>query len=276
MMDLTLPLQKMKAETGAPIQYEHLVDSAFRGMDVQESIPINEVLFRRHTLEFQNQYRCFCGELKSQVYQRNFCRSCFFELPQASQAIFKPELSQAHLGIFERDEKWEKEVHLVPHYVYLAITGGQVKVGVTRFNQIPTRWIDQGASAGLIIAEVPHRHAAGAIEVALKKFVNDKTNWRRMLSDAHVDASVLLEQRSILLPHIPEDHQQYVVADKMPVLLEFPIDEFPTKIKSINLEKTPQYSGVLIGVKGQYLIFEDGSVLNIRGNEGKIVRWRID
>lgn len=273
-MDLTFPLQKMRAENGEPITYFHLIDSAFHDSG---EFAVNDALHRKHTFEFQGQYQCFCGELKNRVYQRNFCYDCFFKLPQASQSIFKPELSQAHLGIFERDAEWEQKVHVQPHFVYLAMTGGEVKVGVTRSNQIPTRWIDQGATAGLIIAEAPHRHAAGVIEVALKARVNDKTNWRRMLTTgSQDDTSILLEKRAELLPLIPEDHQLYSTVEYEPLSLVFPVEAYPTKIKSLNLEKTPQFSGVLIGVKGQYLIFEDGVVFNIRSNEGKIVRWQID
>jgi hypothetical protein len=34
-----------------------------------------------------------------------------------------------------------------------------------------------------------------------------------------------------------------------------------TKVKSLSLEKTPNFTGRLTGIKGQYLLFEDGTVL---------------
>ena len=86
-----------------------------------------------------------------------------------------PELSTAHLDKEDRDLEYEKKVQLKPHVVYLA-NSSNVKVGVTRKSQIPTRWIDQGAHEAIEIVEVPNRYLAGITEVALKDYVADKTN----------------------------------------------------------------------------------------------------
>ena len=101
---------------------------------------------------------------KKKFYRQNFCYDCFWSLPQASPSIFKPELCQAHLGIEERDLAWEKKFQLQPHVVYISISSG-VKVGVTRKNSVETRWIDQGAVEGIVIAETPNRYLAGKMEV---------------------------------------------------------------------------------------------------------------
>lgn len=108
-----------------------------------------------------------------------FCKSCFFEVPQAADWVMRPELSKAHLGIEERDLSYEKEMQLQPHIVYLA-NSSEVKVGVTRKSQIPTRWIDQGAHEAILLVEVPNRYLAGITEVALKNHISDKTNWRKI------------------------------------------------------------------------------------------------
>ena len=75
---------------------------------------------------------------------------------------------------------------------------------------------------------------------------------------------------------LPQDVQQYFdTTDSTLVELDFPVLEYPTKITSLNLEKTPSFQGVLKGVKGQYLIFECGTVFNIRSNEGFVIQLEI-
>ena len=78
-----------------------------------------------------------------------------------------------------------------PHSVYLSFTS-DVKVGVTRKSQVPTRWIDQGAIEAIEIAELPNRYLAGICEIELKKYFKDKTNWRTMLTTnkSNVDLSI--------------------------------------------------------------------------------------
>lgn len=182
----------------------------------------------------------------------------------------RPELSKAHLGVEDRDLEFEKKVQLQPHIVYLA-NSSNVKVGVTRKTQVPTRWIDQGAQEALEILEAPNRYLAGIAEVALKKYISDKTNWRKMLKG---DASFedLKTWRHQLSSHLPKEVQPYFLGNKEPLILKFPVQKYPEKPQSLNLNKTPQYSGILVGVKGQYLIFDDDTVFNIRSNEGLVIK----
>ena len=185
-----------------------------------------------------------------------------------------PEKSTAHLGIEDRDLEFEKRVQLQPHIVYLALSSN-VKVGVTRKQQVPTRWIDQGASKALPIVEVPNRYLAGIAEVALKSHVADKTNWRAMLKNEVPDED-LLAIKDKLLPYLPEEVKEYALAQEKEWLLNFPVEQYPVKLKSLNLKKTPNYTGVLKGVKGQYLIFEDQTVFNVRNNEGIVVELSVN
>lgn len=164
-------------------------------------------------------------------------------------------------------------MQLQPHIVYLA-NSSNVKVGVTRKTQVPTRWIDQGAHEAIEIVEVPNRYLAGITEVALKDYVGDKTNWRKMLTNT-VDDENLIEWRNKLKQYIPEEAISYFIEDNQETHLEFPVMQYPEKVKSLNLDKTPNYKGTLKGIKGQYLIFEDNTVFNIRSNEGYYVSLTI-
>ena len=198
-----------------------------------------------------------------------FCKKCFFESPFASDTIIRPELSTAHLGIEERNLDVEKEIQLQPHVVYLAYTG-DVKVGVTREKQIPTRWIDQGATFALPIAKTENRYEAGMIEVALKQHVPDKTNYKKMLQDELEDDLDLQNFREKIKAYFPEDFQNFYRDNGEIITLDYPY-KAPEKINPFTLEKKPEFEGVLTGIKGQYLSFEGGEVINVRSHEGYVV-----
>ena len=164
-------------------------------------------------------------------------------------------------------------MQLTPHIVYLA-NSSNVKVGVTRKGQVPTRWIDQGAHEAIEILEVPNRYLAGITEVALKQYVADKTNWRKMLKNDIEDES-LIEWRDRLRQYIPVEALDYFIGSNEETHIEFPVIAYPEKPKSLNIQKEQQYTGKLVGLKGQYLIFEDNRVFNIRSNEGLVVKFSL-
>ena len=253
-------LRKMQTEMGTPIQYYLVFDNDF--------LHINQLLDKELKLHFIK-FQCLnCGRERP-IYRQGFCKNCFFEIPSAGDWIMRPELSKAHLDQEDRDLDYEKKVQLQPHIVYLA-NSSNVKVGVTRKTQVPTRWIDQGAHEALEILEAPNRYLAGITEVALKAHVSDKTNWRKMLTNSIEDAN-LITWRNTLKTHIPEEARLYFIADNGETLLDFPVLRYPEKVKSLNLVKTQEYTGTLKGVKGQYLIFDDNTVFNVRANEGLYV-----
>ena len=132
----------------------------------------------------------------------------------------------------------------------------------------------QGAHEAIIVAETPNRYLAGIAEVALKEHVSDKTNWRRMLTNQLEDLD-LAQWRERLRPFLPEEVAPYYLETAKEIQLEFPVLRYPEKIKSLNLDKNPSFSGVLKGIKGQYLIFEDNTVFNVRGSEGYVVDIRL-
>jgi hypothetical protein len=255
----------MQTENGSPIQYFLVFENDF--------INMNQALDKEVQIDFIK-FQCLnCGQDRP-IYRQGFCKTCFYETPTAGEWIMKPELSTAHLDQEDRDLEFEKRMQLQPHIVYLA-NSSNVKVGVTRKSQVPTRWIDQGAHEAIEIVEVPNRYLAGITEVALKDHVSDKTSWQKMLKNDIEDLD-LTEWRSKLKPYIPEEVSQYFIEDNSETNLEFPVLQYPEKVKSLNLDKIPSYKGVLKGIKGQYLIFEDNTVFNVRGSEGYYVGINID
>ncbi len=258
-------LRKMRTEIGSPIQYFLVFENDF--------ININQGLNKELQIDFIK-FQCLnCGEDKP-IYRQGFCKSCFFETPLAGDWIMKPELSTAHLDKEDRDLEFEKKMQIQPHIVYLA-NSSNIKVGVTRKSQVPTRWIDQGAHEAIEIVEVPNRYLAGITEVALKDHVSDKTSWQKMLKNDIEDVD-LVAWRNKLKTSIPDEALTYFLDDKEETHLEFPVLQYPEKVKSLNLDKTPSYKGVLKGIKGQYLIFEDNTVFNVRGSEGYYVGVNIN
>lgn len=257
-------LQKMQTDLQETIQYYLVFDN--------DVLNVNQLLGKKLSISF-HKYQCMNCAKDKEIYRQGFCKSCFYEAPQAGEWIMHPEKSTAHLGIADRNLEYEQRVQLQPHIVYLALSSA-VKVGVTRKTQVPTRWIDQGAVQALPIIETPNRYLAGIAEVALKDHVADKTNWRAMLKN-EVAVADLKQVRTDLKQYLPEEVKAYVLEEADVLNLNFPVDQYPLKIKSLNLSKTPDYTGVLKGVKGQYLIFEDNTVFNVRNNEGIVVNLEV-
>ena len=254
-------LKKMHSVFNNPIEY--FMD--INGMQFK----LNDYIGKNIRLEWQKKIICYCGEEKKKVYRSGFCYNCYWTLPQASQSIFKPELCTAHLGIEERDLEFEKKLQIADHYVYLANSSG-LKVGITRATQVPTRWIDQGASQAIILALVPNRRFSGDIEVVLKEYVKDKTNWRKMLS-SEPDQLNLKEIKKDLITKVPNDYQKYIYNDDSITNIYFPVIKYPLKIKSLKLEKTNLIEGTINGIKGQYIFLDNDRVFNVRAHEGFIV-----
>ena len=253
-------LTKMETEMGAPIQYYLIFDSNF--------INVNQLINKDIEITHKG-YQCLNCKKAKKIWRQGFCYDCFSTIPAAADWIMNPELSTAHLNIEDRDLDYEKRVQLQPHTVYLALSS-EVKVGVTRNTQVPTRWIDQGAVQALPILETPNRYLAGVAEVALKNHFSDKTNWQKMLKNEVPNAN-LFEEKSNLKQWLPEEVLPYFIEEDTLYHFDFPVNKYPIKVSSLNLEKTPNFSGKVVGIKGQYLIFEDGTVFNVRTYEGYVV-----
>lgn len=261
-------LRKMKSSLdGDDVQYQFVL---FNNLDPGELVPMNDLVGKKIVIEYQHQINCVVtGEKIKKAYGEGMSYNAYMNSPMAVESILRPELSRIHEGIALRDEEWERKHHLQPHYVYLSKTAG-VKVGVTRNTQVPTRWIDQGAVEALVIAETPYRQAAGLIEVSLKDYISDKTNWRKMLTN-ELSPGELDDARDYLLENVPSDLQEFLKYREAVQHLHYPVLDYPEKVNSLKLDSTPIIDKKLTGIKGQYLIFEDGSVINIRSHSGYLV-----
>lgn len=235
----------------------------------KELVPMTELVGKNISLKFENEIYCTeCGKKTHKSFQ-GFCWNCFSTSAENSDCILRPELCQAHLGK-GRDMEWEKEHHLQEHFVYLALSS-EIKVGVTRSTQVPTRWIDQGASSVIRLAKVPYRYLAGVIEVEMKKHFTDKTSWQKMLKNEIPQDVDLIEVKWKAEESLPREMKQYFSEDDSVTEIKYPVIKYPEKVKSIDFEKQNLVAGKLMGIKGQYLIMEDNLVLNIRKHSGYVV-----
>lgn len=257
----------MKSVFGSPVEYRLLLSG--------EELFVNSLIGQSISIQHTGAIFCAaCGAKIKKTFQDGLCFKCFQNAPEASECILRPELCRAHLGE-GRDIEWEQIHHNQPHIVYLAASD-TVKVGVTRNTQIPFRWIDQGAAAAIRLAETPNRYEAGKLEVALKSIFTDKTNWQRMLRN-EIDESIDLEEEKWSLhEQLPSDLTEFFSEDDEIFHIQYPVIQYPERIKSISLDKTPFVRGKLTGIKGQYLIFEDGSVMNVRKHTGYEVKISMD
>ncbi|MBW2286529.1 MAG: DUF2797 domain-containing protein [Deltaproteobacteria bacterium] len=248
----------MKSALEVPVQYSLPIGV--------ESFPLNERVGRTLALRFDGEIRCIhCDRSIKKSYQQGYCYPCFQRLACCDMCIVKPELCHYAKGTC-REPAWGERHCLIPHSVYLANTSG-LKVGVTRGVDPTTRWIDQGAAEALVVRRMKDRLEAGRLEVLLAEFVADKTNWRRMLKGPPVSLA-LADERDRLFATLEaklagEPIPGESPPDAEPVSLEYPVDEYPSKVVSHNLDKEPLLEGTLMGVKGQYLIF-DTAVINVR------------
>lgn len=236
----------------------------------EQRIPLNDYIGKNIRLEYLGEIHCVeCGRKTKKSYNQGFCYPCFQSLAKCDMCIMKPETCHYTEGTC-REPEWGEEFCMQDHYVYLANSSG-IKVGITRGTQIPTRWIDQGASEALAIFKVSNRLLSGKIEMVIKKHVSDRTDWRKMLkgSPEHIDLSA---RRDELIKasekELKEIEQQFgkseiELLDEKQININFPVESYPEKVKSLNFDKTPEIEGVLLGIKGQYLILDCG-VLNIR------------
>lgn len=273
LIDVSGRLRKMPAEPGDPVTYSLAVGDT--------RIHLNDLIGRPLRLDFGGVIRCVhCDRKTNKSFNQGFCFPCFRKLAACDSCIMSPEKCHYHLGTC-REPEWGETHCMVEHVVYLANSSG-LKVGITRGSQVPTRWIDQGAVDAIPMVRVATRYLAGLVEVACKAHVADRTNWRAMLK-GDVPELDLLEERQRMLALVAEDlealrqthgHDSIREADEQGLGLSYPVQVWPAKIKTHNLDKTPEVEGVLEGIKGQYLILDTG-VINIRKFTGYDVRFRV-
>ncbi len=265
-LQLTGAVEKMRTELGqdgAPVEYSLVIG--------EQVVPLNQHLGRTIRLENTGQINCtHCGRKTKKSFSQGFCYPCFQSLAMCDSCIMSPEKCHYHNGTC-REPEWGEKFCMTDHVVYLANSSG-LKVGITRGTQVPTRWMDQGAVQALPILRVSTRQLSGFVEDMLRQDVNDRTNWRAMLKGQNPEINLEQERERLLFMHgegidsLQMEHGIQAVqpvSDVAPIDIHYPVTEYPTKVVSFNLDKNPVAEGVLMGIKGQYLIFDTG-VINIR------------
>ena len=251
-------ISKLTSEFKNPILYKFNIGN--------QSFDLNNYIGKNIKIKFLDKINCIeCGNKIKKTFMQGFCYPCFIKSPKTSECIFKPHLCRAHLGE-SKDMEWSKKYCLSDQYVYLSITSN-LKVGVTRYTQIPNRWIDQGAHHAIKLAKVPNRYLAGMIEIELSKYISDRTQWRKMLQ-GNYDQIDLLNKKKELAKLLSSEYQKYIITDNTIQNLFYPQLNQLEKIKSINIEKTPLIDGEITGIKGQYIIIDNLYVLNVRKYTG--------
>ncbi|MGR8948108.1 MAG: DUF2797 domain-containing protein [Gammaproteobacteria bacterium] len=263
-------LRKMTTELADVVQY---------GLPLgDETLSLNPLIGQKLKLHYLDEIFCQnCGRKTKKSFSQGFCYPCMNKLAACDMCILKPEKCHYDQGTC-REPEWADRHCMVNHIVYLANTSA-LKVGITRASQVPTRWMDQGATEALPIYRVLTRHISGIVEIEIAKWVADKTNWRAMLK-GDGEALPLKEKANELSREIAQALQQIrsergedsvEPLDENIVKISYPVSEYPRKVSSFNFDKNPEVEGTLMGIKGQYLIFDTG-VINIRKFTGYNVR----
>jgi len=260
-------MRKMLSRLETPVQYSiRLGDSV---------VPANPLLEQKLLMRFSGQINCVhCGRKTKSSFNQGYCYPCLQRLAQCDSCIIHPEKCHFDQGTC-REPEWGEGFCMQDHIVYLANSSG-IKVGITRATQIPTRWIDQGAIQALAIMRVRTRLQSGSVEVIFKQHVADKTNWRAMLQSAIQEVDLLWEKDRLVAEcknEIDELIDKFgffaisILSGIETVSINYPVVVAPEKIVSLNFDKQPEIEGVLLGIKGQYLIFDTG-VINLRRFSG--------
>lgn len=257
-MELSGGLLKMKSDLGNTVNYALPIGNEF--------IDLMPLIGQNISFRYLKEINCIvCGRKTNKSFFQGMCYPCFKNAPEAEECVLRPELCTAHEGV-ARDMDYARQHCLQEHIVYLSYTGN-IKVGVTRKPQIPTRWIDQGATSALILAITPNRNLAGKIEVLLKDYIADKTNWRTMLKTSQF-AAELQEKKANLKQYFTKEYEPYFKEETEIVNINYTVLKYPQKVTSVGFDKEQVIVGKLNGIKGQYLIFDDGRVLNVRKHGG--------
>ncbi|GAC33923.1 DUF2797 domain-containing protein [Paraglaciecola polaris] len=243
----------------------------------EQHINMNALLGKEIKVSFDNLINCiYCQTKTKKSFNQGYCYRCLTKLAQCDTCIIKPELCHYDAGTC-REPSWGEANCLSDHYVYLANTG-TIKVGITRHvsEQISSRWLDQGATQAMAIMRVQNRLTSGLVETAMKEFIADKTNWRTMLK-SQPDTSDLQQLKEDLITQIEDQldeitdeygFQAIDILDLPAVDIHYPVEQYPEKVKSINLDKELTFSGVLQGLKGQYWMLDGDRVINMRKYSG--------
>ena len=260
-------LRKMKSRLEQPVSYKIPLGD--------NEVPLTPLIAKKIKLEYSGNIFCVnCGRKSNKSFNQGYCYPCFQKLAQCDSCIIHPEKCHFDQGTC-REPVWGEKYCMQDHIVYLANSSG-LKIGITRATQIPTRWIDQGATQALAIIRVRTRLQSGILEIMFKEHVADKTNWREMPKGDAEPLDMLAKSKLLLAKcesEIKELEARFgffaisVLNGIEPLEINYPVEIYPEKIASFNFDKDPKIEAKLLGIKGQYLIFENG-VINLRRFSG--------
>lgn len=260
------PIEKMKTQLKTAVAYQLPIG--------EQRLDMNALIGQTVNLKYTQTIACtHCGRHTKKSFAQGYCYPCMMSLAQCDSCIMSPEKCHFAAGTC-REPEWAETHCMVDHIVYLSNASG-LKVGITRGTQVPTRWIDQGAIQAIPVLKVATRHLAGLAEVLFKAHVSDRTSWQKMLKNEVSPLDLPAERDRLLTLLAPElqgldPHQAGLVnliTDAEALHIQYPVNEYPKKVKSFNLDKEPEAQGTLMGIKGQYLIFDTG-VINLRKYTG--------
>ncbi|WGH25642.1 MAG: DUF2797 domain-containing protein [Candidatus Shikimatogenerans bostrichidophilus] len=210
------------------------------------------------------------------MFRNGYCKHCFFNY--FNLGIFHPYKCTSHLNIEKINLKKEKKLELQDHYIYISFTGN-IKVGITLKKNLIKRLMDQGATKAIIIAKTPNRYLSGIIENICKKKIPDRTNYIKMLTNnIYINKIYLINLKKKILKYIlkiSKKLKKFFYKKNKIYNFIYPIIKYPKKIKNFNLLKTKKIKDKLIGIKGQYLIFSNDTVLNINNHLGYSINLKI-
>jgi len=272
-------VRKMKNHLKSVVRYEWMTEDG--------SVPLDDALGKKLTIDFSGTINCIhCGRASKKSFNQGYCYPCFQRLAQCDSCIVKPEKCHFSAGTC-REPEWGETHCNIDHVVYLANTSN-VKVGITRGSQVPTRWMDQGATQARPVAIVATRYLSGLLEVTLGQHVGDKTAWQTMLKGDGEPLDLGRKQAELFslcreaVDRLQSEHGLNAVrwledaeASSAEVAIRYPVLEWPVKVKAHNLDKTPRVEGTLMGIKGQYLMLDTG-VLNVRKYGGYHIELKVD
>lgn len=274
MSDWRGDLRKMRVELTDTVRYTLFPE--------QTPLCLNDYLGQRLTLSFTGVIRCVeCERATNKSFNQGYCYPCFRKLAACDTCIMSPEKCHLAEGTC-REPDWAETHCQVPHIVYLSNTSS-VKVGITRATQIPTRWIDQGATQAKPVARVQTRYYSGLLEVLFAREVGDRTAWQTMLKgNGEPQDLESIRQRVVsqCQSGIADLALQFgagafeLMEDAPETTINYPVLSWPEKVKAHNFDKAPLVEGTLMGIKGQYLMLDTG-VLNIRKFGGYEVEIKV-
>lgn len=237
----------------------------YLNLDNKNVLLLNDLIGKEIHLSFTGNLFCtYCGRRTPKTFNDGLCYGCFLSLPQADMCIMKPHECHYHRGTC-RDEAWAQQHCFQPHTLYLS-RSSHVKIGITRMHQQFTRWLDQGASEAMAIGVFPNRREVGLAEYAVSAQMSDKTSWQKMLKNI-VDETPFEQYLSLAKSLLSAEQKKNLHETQQIFKFKYPVETYPTKVNSLKLEKLPDFTKKLTGIKGQYLIFGE-EVINIRAHSG--------